>query len=302
MAQSRTAKSGKEQVEAYLARLEHPLKPDIEAVRRFVLEADDRLTSHVLRPNRKSLHWRKAVPMFIPIRKKAVTALLGLMAASWLAASCSGGNSGEDGIALREIASHPLESAASAGQIAEEAAWESPNGGVTPEEDSITELGVNNESAESPNGVYLAEAYGVNKTIAAGGLYPAEGVRLVRKASGEAIWSTAGYYSHSFRWSEDSRYVAVSYMARVWGGTLVVDARDGVEISLPGLEEIRGQWEGDATAHEVRADPYFQAEEWLDDRRLRVSFEWTGEDDEPYVGDYVYDVSAGKLLEIRPAA
>ncbi len=171
--------------------------------------------------------------------------------------------------------------------------------GPSAEESETAEPGVNNETAESPDGRYLAEAYGVNKGITAGGLYPAEGIRLVKRASGKELWSTMGYYSHSFLWSADSRYVAVSYMARIWGGSLVVDARDGSEIALPDLETVRRQTERKTTVHEARPDPEFRSEEWLDDRSLRVSFQWTGADYEAYSGEYVYDVSARKLLEVR---
>ncbi|MFB9278102.1 DUF1801 domain-containing protein [Cohnella cellulosilytica] len=39
--------SGTEQVEQFLSKLEHPLKPEIEAVRRIVLAADERLTEQI---------------------------------------------------------------------------------------------------------------------------------------------------------------------------------------------------------------------------------------------------------------
>jgi len=172
----------------------------------------------------------------------------------------------------------------------------------SPETGALAEPGVHNESAESPDGKYLAEAYGVNKGVTAGGLYPAEGIRLVQISTGKELWSTMGYYSHSFVWSPNSRYAAVSYEARIWGGTVAVDVRDGSEIALPDLESLRKQWEGETTVHEERPDPLFRSEEWLDDRRLRVSFQWTGADDETYSGEYVYNVPAGKLLEVRPNA
>lgn len=39
--------SGTEIVEEYMSKLEHPLKPEIEEVRRIVLSADVRLTEHI---------------------------------------------------------------------------------------------------------------------------------------------------------------------------------------------------------------------------------------------------------------
>ena len=38
---------GQEQVEEYLHQLEHPLKKEIEEVRRFILSVDDRITEHI---------------------------------------------------------------------------------------------------------------------------------------------------------------------------------------------------------------------------------------------------------------
>jgi len=167
------------------------------------------------------------------------------------------------------------------------------------EPSAFVEPDVNNESAESPDGKYLAEAYGVNKGITAGGLYPAEGIRLKKKASDKELWSMMGFYSHSFLWSSNSRYVAVSYMARIWGGTLIVDARDGSEIELPDLEAVRKQWKGKTTVHDARPDTMFWGEEWLDTHRLRVSFQWTGADYETYSGEFVYDVAKRKLSDLK---
>jgi len=39
--------TGSERVEAYLRDLEHPMKREIEAVRRIILGADERLTEHI---------------------------------------------------------------------------------------------------------------------------------------------------------------------------------------------------------------------------------------------------------------
>lgn len=48
MATKKTKKlSGHEQVLKFLAELEHPLKPEIEEVRRIILRADEQLTEHI---------------------------------------------------------------------------------------------------------------------------------------------------------------------------------------------------------------------------------------------------------------
>jgi hypothetical protein len=160
----------------------------------------------------------------------------------------------------------------------------------------IAEPEVSHASSTSPDGKYLIEAYGENKNITAGGYYASEGIRLLDTVTGQVLWSMMpGYYTQDFLWSPDGRHVAVSYMARIWGGTLVVDAQDGSEIILPGLEEVRKQWDGETTINENRADPYFQTTEWVDSSKLNVRFEWTGTND-AYIGNYEYDFESGKLI------
>jgi len=156
-------------------------------------------------------------------------------------------------------------------------------------------------AASSPDGKYRIFAYGMDSSITQGGQYPAEGIRLLDAHTGQALWSmTPGFYNQSFLWSKDSRYVAVSYTARTYGETLLVDARSASRIDLPNLQTIREQLSGQATTvNDSRSDPYFQAAEWLDGNRLSVQFQWTGTQDEIYKGTYVYDVGAQKLLGVK---
>ncbi len=160
---------------------------------------------------------------------------------------------------------------------------------------------VEHAAAESPDGRYRIESYGINKDVFAGGLYPAEGIRLTDTANKETKWSmTPGYYTQSFLWSPDSRYVAVSYMARTWSGVIIVDTNDFSEVMLPGLDELRERWDGTTTVNEQRPDPYWEAVEWLDDDRLSVSVKWTGTEDTEYSGTFIYDVSKRELMELKP--
>ena len=153
-------------------------------------------------------------------------------------------------------------------------------------------------SAVSPDGRYRIETYGENREVTAGGLYPVEGIRLINTASGEEIWSMTGYYTQSFFWSSDSRYVAVSYEARMWGGAVIVDAKDGSVIDLPDVEALRKHWKGETTVNETRPDPYFQVTEWLDASRVTVSFTWNGLDGSVYSGTYLFDVESRKIVEL----
>ncbi|BBI34916.1 DUF4825 domain-containing protein [Cohnella abietis] len=171
---------------------------------------------------------------------------------------------------------------------------------TSPDPDQLNEQIVNHANEISPDGKFLIEAFGENSNVSSGGNNPAEGIRLLDVASQKVLWSmTPGYYLQSFLWSPDSRYVTVSYMARAWGGTLVVDTQDQSEITLPSLQELRENWNGETTENGMRSDPYFKAVEWLDSNQLSVSFEWTGANDLYYSGKYLYDVTLRKLLNIE---
>ena len=157
----------------------------------------------------------------------------------------------------------------------------------------------NQISKRSPNGQFIIETYGENKGITAAGLYPVEGIRLIDQSSGDQIWSMLGYYAQEFKWSPDSRYVSVYHEARIWGGTVIVDTKDGSELNLPGMDDVVEQWKGTTTASDNRPDPYFKAADWLDDNHLNVTFTWFGQHSENYFGNYVYDIVRRKMVELN---
>ncbi|MBO9597778.1 MAG: hypothetical protein J7559_08165 [Cohnella sp.] len=154
-------------------------------------------------------------------------------------------------------------------------------------------------SAESPDGQYVIETYGENQAVTAAGLFPAEGIRLVHKASDKQIWSKEGYYRQEFKWSPDSSQVSVYHEARIWGDTIIVNTTDGSELSIPGIEEVRGQWKGETTVSDIRSDPYFKVADWLDDTRVNVTFSWTGQKFETFSGNYVYDLPNERILDLN---
>lgn len=157
----------------------------------------------------------------------------------------------------------------------------------------------NQTSSESPDGHFLIETYGENKGVTAAGLYPVEGIRLIDKASSNPLWSMPGYYVQEFKWSPDSRYVSVYHEARIWGGTVVVDTKDGSEIVLPGADEVSKQWKDKATLSDNRPDPYFKVADWVDNSRVNVTFTWVGQNYEEYSGNYVYDLAKRRILDLN---
>jgi hypothetical protein len=153
-------------------------------------------------------------------------------------------------------------------------------------------IGVNHPSSKSPDGKYLAEAYGMNTGVTAGGLYPAEGIRLTEISSGKVLWQTSGYYDTAFLWSPDNRYLALTNATRIEFSTAIVDLKDFTNTAVPIPDEIQKQMRS------FRADPYVKAGEWRDDGGLLVTIQWVGSDETVYKGMYIFNPSTGKIADI----
>lgn len=170
----------------------------------------------------------------------------------------------------------------------------------SPEHSVLKKPDMIHASSASPDGKYLLEAFGVNGGIAAGGQEPAEGIRLLDRANKQELWSmTPGYFSQSFHWSPDSRYAAISYSARNWGGALILDAVNQSEIALPVLQTVLQEWDGVAPIDQHRPDPYMRVTEWLDRNQVTVAIQWNGPEETSYSGSYVFGVAAHKVLELK---
>lgn len=164
----------------------------------------------------------------------------------------------------------------------------------------VIDLDVIHSVEMSSNGLYRIESFGIMEKITAAGLYPAEGIRLVKVEMDEELWSmTPGYYKQSFLWSPNDRYVAIYVEARTYGETIVVDTKTMTELSLPTIEQLRHSLNTATTINEDRADPYLKHTKWLSNDELSVTFQWTGEDDIQYVGVFTYHVTDQKLLDTK---
>jgi|GEM_PF-6757051 len=164
------------------------------------------------------------------------------------------------------------------------------------DEDSLVEANVYLTAATSPDGKYRIESFGVIKDVTAGGIYPAEGIRVVDNETEQVLWSMyPGYYAQTFLWSANNQYVAVNIETRISSGTFVIDTMTMTEIPLPQIEQVRESLKTDTSLNESRPDPYFSFLDWLTEEQLSVSFQWTGID-EIYKGTYIYDVTEKKLL------
>lgn len=156
-------------------------------------------------------------------------------------------------------------------------------------ESTLEEPQVVHSSAVSPNSKYIAETYGVNKNITAGGLYPSDEIRIRELATDKIVWSMMGSYSCDFLWTSDSRYLAVSYTARIYSETVIVDTKDFTTDLIPVPEQI------EENMQEFRPDVYLNAKEWMEDRKLLIDFTYTGKDSAEYSGNFIYDLTAGKV-------
>ncbi|GEM_PF-987361 len=150
---------------------------------------------------------------------------------------------------------------------------------------------------DSPDGTYRAEAYGTNKGITAAGLYPYEGLRVIRGSDETTVWNAGGYYRAEFLWSNGSRYVAVYGEARTWGECFIVDADTGKVIELPDMDTVSAQLDAASQPAVNRPDPIFKAMEWPDDTTVRVDYRWTAQEGAKEVsGTYEYDIISGDIV------
>lgn len=150
---------------------------------------------------------------------------------------------------------------------------------------------------DSPNGAYFAKAYGTNPSITAAGLYPYEGLCVIRKSNGEIVWNEDGYYNAEYLWSDDSRYVAVSIEARTWEECFIVDAETGSVIKLPDINTISAQLDTESQPATNRSDPSFKVTEWVNDTTVCVNYGWISNDgDNEVSGIYEYDLIRDDIL------
>jgi hypothetical protein len=148
----------------------------------------------------------------------------------------------------------------------------------------------------SPDGKYRAEAYGTLTDITAGGFFPYEGVRVIDVKSEEVLWNKEpGGYTVKFLWSSDSRYVGIYFTYRIWGESVVADAKDKKEINLPKLSDLASHFGEEAKPHQDRPDPYLEITEWKDSETVIVDFRWIKEDGDEFTGRYTYNVKTGVL-------
>ena len=149
---------------------------------------------------------------------------------------------------------------------------------------------------DSPNGVYAAEAYGTNTGITAAGLYPYEGLRVIRNSDETTVWSGLGYFTPEFLWSGDSKYVAVYGAARTWGECFLVEAEIGKVIELPNMSTLSAQLGTAAQPDDNRPDPNFKVAEWVNDTTIRVDYHWTAQGYKFVSGTYEYDIASGDIV------
>jgi len=166
----------------------------------------------------------------------------------------------------------------------------------------VSETSVRPSSAVSPDGRFRIETHGINTSVTAGGLYPAEQIRVVDAGSGDILWFDAGAYDHEFAWSPDSRYVAVFKANRTATEAFILDT-DSLETALlPSQPERIHAQDADVTSGGnmgVLSGPYLRPVEWLDRGLIRVAFEWTGGGDDRFSGSYVYDVAEQEIVEVE---
>ncbi len=154
---------------------------------------------------------------------------------------------------------------------------------------------------EPNNKRFCIETYGFDFGSPVSGLYPAKEIRLIDVGKDEVVWSmTPGYLQNDFLWSPDGRYVAISYMARTYAETIVLDTVNLSLVPLPGMSELAKELDKAYQPKTDRADPYFWFYKWTYNSSLRLqsTFEWTTQNDDKVQGGYIYDLHSGELVDI----
>ncbi|ACL21228.1 hypothetical protein Dhaf_3208 [Desulfitobacterium hafniense DCB-2] len=108
-----------------------------------------------------------------------------------------------------------------------------------------------------------------------------------------------GYFD--FLWSENSRFLAVTYSGREWTHFSIVDTITLTETPGPYrasvLEQLKAQGERlDYTANETRPDPVLTPVEWFpDSSKVLVSYQWRDTSYMTQSGTFVYEVESGRI-------
>lgn len=158
---------------------------------------------------------------------------------------------------------------------------------------TLAEPRVVSSSSNSPDNKYCAETYGVNENVTAGGFYPSKEIRIRELSSDEILWSMMGYYSCEFFWTSDSRHLAISYVARIYGETIIIDMKDFSEVLVPLPEQVQED------LREFRPDTYIHAIEWTDDDSLSLQFSYVAKDEAEYFGNYTFTLSTGEVSKLK---
>lgn len=160
---------------------------------------------------------------------------------------------------------------------------------------------IENEPVEvvSPNGLFKIEMSGIDKNIPAGGSFPYTAVDIVNTENNTVLWSLGcGYYSAAFIWSDDSRYVAITGMARTRSDAYIIDTKDIKMISLPNISDIDAYFESNAQLPEDDSYVYYSILQWNDDQTVTSRIEYESN----YINDdicwtYNYNIETKEITK-----
>jgi hypothetical protein len=151
----------------------------------------------------------------------------------------------------------------------------------------------------SPNELYKIEMSGTDTNITAGGLFPYDGVNLINIETNEVIWSLGfGYYTVSFLWSDDSRYVAITGMARSRSEAYIIDTEEIKVISLPDYYQVSSFFESKNQSIEDFSYVYFSILEWVDNQTVIAKIE--KEDDSDNISwTYSFNLETNEMIKLE---
>ncbi len=108
----------------------------------------------------------------------------------------------------------------------------------------------------------------------------------------------------NFLWSEDCRFLAVTYSGREWTHFSIVNTTTLTEIPGPYMASVMEQLKArgatfDYTANETRPDPALTPVEWLpDSSSILIYYQWHDTSYTTQSGTFVYEIESGQISEL----
>lgn len=155
-----------------------------------------------------------------------------------------------------------------------------------------------NISVHSPDGKYCAQTTGEEDL--GGRTYPGT-MQVTDAQTGQTLWEEHAYLDTAFRWSPDSKYLAVGYSGRTWRECKIIDTASWQELPntdisaiISSVKELADDLPEIYENGTAKVDPI----EWLKDSII-LEIYWDMPDGQALKGSVQYDVRTQEYKELK---